>query len=445
MLPALFFLLFILLPPMIHSHALLCTPRQRGAYTTPLCGGSPVPHPPNSVPDHCPHCLNGGTVLSTRANLPAVGWLPYSPETQFELTASRAGICGDPLGNREHQLGGKFMPYSSAPIVKTYTAGSVIDFQVEIDTNHNGFFQFRLCNMDTCPYPDIHPDCFKKQHCQLLERVPAPKCEQGGRDTWEICGKIDPRQPSKWFVPCRKKGVQRVGGLDGSMRYKLPQGFKCKWCVLQWYYATGNSCAPKGFLDYFRIQGEVFGGECESDGGGNGGYRKGMSECKGNLVPEEFWACADISIRDAVEVPYETPQQRSSSRGRTRTQTQPPPTTTTRSRSPRTQTSSTQPPTRSPSTRSWESFSTRAPSTQTTRISSTVKHRSDGSRSQAGQSMTRGVGNKQGYSTEVRCVPNEQVCSGESTDECCEPRSSCVYRQSVRSLVCRRWVDLGTE
>ncbi|KAI0563442.1 Cellulose/chitin-binding protein [Gracilaria domingensis] len=80
------------------------------------------------------------------------------------------------------------------------------------------------------------------------------------------------------------------------MRYQLPPDFECKHCVVQWYWATANSCAPRGFKEYIENYNFPFGTTCDSDGGGRGTYRADMSVCGGSSLPEEFWSCADVQI-----------------------------------------------------------------------------------------------------------------------------------------------------
>lgn len=280
------------------GHGLMCTPRQRGAYHNDKCGSN-MPSPENPVIDYCAHCLNGGTVETVKRNMPRGGWKVYEPTKDFPGTGERAGICGDPKGNDDHMLGGSFMPYESVPMVDNYKSGSVIDFTAEIDTNHNGYFDYFLCNLDACGTADIEKKCFMEGHCHKLLRVKHPDCENTNVNTQYECGPVDPKYPGRWYLPCRKTahvGVHIVGGSKGTMRYKLPEGVECKHCVIQWYWATANSCAPRGFLDYFEAFNGPFGNTCESDGGGRGAYRQGMAECGGELAPEEFWSCADVQI-----------------------------------------------------------------------------------------------------------------------------------------------------
>lgn len=281
------------------AHGMMCTPRQRGAYRSTKCGYD-LPFPQNPVTDHCAHCLNGGTVAVVQAHLPPGGWTVYEPTKNFDAT-ERAGLCGDAAGHNYHMIGGDFMPlrYQNVPMVAHWKTGGVVDFVAQIDTNHNGYFEFFLCDLDSCHSPDITGKCFRNGHCHKLNRVPHPDCEDPRQDTHYECGPIDTEYPGRWYLPCRNignTGMHLAGGPSGTMRYQLPSGVSCKHCVIQWYWATANSCAPRGLLEYMKRNNNPFGTTCESDGGGRGTYRAGMSVCGGTQVPEEFWSCADVQI-----------------------------------------------------------------------------------------------------------------------------------------------------
>lgn len=283
------------------GHGLMCHPRQRGAYVSQKCGSN-LPFPKNPVIDYCAHCLNGGGKETVRQNLhPNAGWILYEPTVDFTKTATRAGLCGDAKGTDDHMIGGTFVPsvYGGAPLVAHWKTGSTVDFTAEIDTNHNGYFEFFLCDLDKCGTKDIRGECFMKNTCYKLMRVKHEECENPSPKTHTKCGPIDEKYPGRWYVPCRETehvGIHIVGGSSGTMRYKLPDGVNCEHCVVQWYWATANACAPRGFLDYMIRKNKPFGTTCPSDGGGSGAFREGMTECGGDSLPEEFWSCADVKI-----------------------------------------------------------------------------------------------------------------------------------------------------
>ena len=156
-----------------------------------------------------------------------------------------------------------------------------------------------MCNLDECGTSDLDGKCFKNGHCVKLNRLPNSDCEDPNLDTQQECGPIDDAYPGRFYVPCRKTdhvGVHIVGGEKGTMRYQLPRGLKCDHCVVQWYWASANSCAPRGFLEYFKNYKDPFGETCPSDGGALGARNPTMSECGGDRVPEEFWSCSDVQI-----------------------------------------------------------------------------------------------------------------------------------------------------
>lgn len=279
----------------VHGHGMMCTPRQRGAYQASRCP-TDLSEPIANEIDYCPHCLNAGGVGTVRNNLPPQGWTVYDPINDFSGFGNRAGLCGDPTGSTDHLIGGRFANYSPVPIVQTWKKNTAVDLMVEIDTNHNGYFEFFLCDLDKCNSRDISRKCFKNNACWRLHRKTHPDCEKHHVKTQYKCGPVDEDYPSRFYIPCRTEGKQYVGGKDGTMRYHLPRGVTCKHCVLQWYYVTANNCAAKGFLDYFEKYDNPFGTSCASDGGGLGAHRKEMNECGPNDVPEEFWSCADVRI-----------------------------------------------------------------------------------------------------------------------------------------------------
>ncbi|XP_037050297.1 uncharacterized protein LOC119084423 isoform X1 [Bradysia coprophila] len=116
------------------------------------------------------------------------------------------GVCGDPLSQvqpRDNEIGGRWY---RGIITERYTAGSVIEIEVQITAAHSGFMEFRLC---TNPQSGETQACFN-QH--LLQRADG----QGSR------------------VP-----VDRGAGWYNT-RFRLPIGVRCDHCVIQWNYRAGN-------------------------------------------------------------------------------------------------------------------------------------------------------------------------------------------------------------
>ncbi|KAI0565197.1 Cellulose/chitin-binding protein [Gracilaria domingensis] len=398
---------------------MVCTPRQRAAYHTDKCEyNMDMPGMDNMVIDYCPHCLNGGGKGTVISNLPPEGWSVYEPTKNFFGTADRNGLCGDAKGSNEHMLGGQFMPYDHVPMVSKWKKGQQVDFSAEIDTNHNGYFEFFLCNLDACGKPDLDASCFTNNHCVKLNRVPHPSCENPSEATIHECGPIDAAYPGRWYVPCRKTdhvGVHIVGGDSGTMRYQLPADMECKHCIVQWYWATANTCAPRGFKDYFINYNFPFGTTCDSDGGARGTYRADMAECGGTdagSVPEEFWTCSDVQITadgsDAGSVPAPTALG--------------PVSVPVEDAAPETNVEAEQPP---------EMATAQMPEQDATMAAS------DESGDLKQEEVAAAEEGNQ------NCIAVEQTCDGSAP--CCDPQSFCVYLNASVGFQCRLWWTLAPQ
>ncbi|KAI0565198.1 Cellulose/chitin-binding protein [Gracilaria domingensis] len=400
---------------------MMCTPRQRGAYHTDKCEyNMDIPDIENMVIDYCPHCLNGGGKGTVVSNLPSKGWSVYEPTKNFFGTAGRSGLCGDAKGSNDHMLGGQFMPYNGVPKVARWKKGQQVDFSAEIDTNHNGYFEFFLCNLDACGKPDLDASCFTNNHCVKLNRVPHPSCENPSEATIHECGPIDAAYPGRWYVPCRKTdhvGVHIVGGDSGTMRYQLPADMECKHCIVQWYWATANTCAPRGFKEYFVNYNFPFGTICDSDGGASGTYRADMVDCGGTAsttIPEEFWSCADVQIgadgsdagsvpaptaSEPVSVPVEVPKRETNNDGEQR----------------------------SPNTaQNGEQDKTMAASDESGDLKKAEL-----------------VDVREGGQNPPNCVSVEKPCDGRLP--CCDAQGVCVYRSASEGFRCLFWWSLAPQ
>jgi len=226
------------------GHALMTTPRQRGALKLSGEFNFPVIDP-TAPTDFCPHCLNAGgtgTVKATNGG----DWSPYDPLDAGARAARAAdhGVCGDPATQSPgaHTVGGIF--YHGGKTVATYTPGGVVDFEVGVTTSHNGFFEWWVCDLDACGATDLTNGCFGVPGaCTRLDRVAHPSCEAG---TDVACGPIQAAYPSRWYMPCRGNppptvgNTQVLGGPDGKMRYRLPAALTCSRCVIQWYWVCGD-------------------------------------------------------------------------------------------------------------------------------------------------------------------------------------------------------------
>lgn len=140
--------------------------------------------------DDCVGCFNGGGkgAVMQAGNNNWTSWVPLNMNKKFRRDT---GLCGDKAKDptpRNHEVGGRSGPSRSLPYVRTYKSGSVIEMTADIRTNHNGFFEFFICDATKCG-GDISEDCFRNGHCHQLLREKTPKCES------QLSPKCGPRRP----------------------------------------------------------------------------------------------------------------------------------------------------------------------------------------------------------------------------------------------------------
>ncbi|KAJ8686474.1 hypothetical protein QAD02_022268 [Eretmocerus hayati] len=158
---------------------------------------------------------------------------------QWVQNEGKCGVCGDPYHYdepRPHEAGGEF---AKGTITRRYQVGQEIDVEVELTSNHLGYFEMNICPNNN-PKKEATQECFDKHPLYLA-------------------GTDDPR----FIIPLDsdKKAIFRY-------KVQLPPYITCSQCVLQWNYYTGNMW-----------------GTCD-----NG------TEAVGCGKPEIFRNCADISI-----------------------------------------------------------------------------------------------------------------------------------------------------
>ncbi|XP_045606928.2 uncharacterized protein [Procambarus clarkii] len=158
-------------------------------------------------------------------------------KVQYEDNDGQCGVCGDNWADpqpRDNEAGGT---YGTGLIVANYTMGQEVTVEVDLTTNHKGYFEFRLCvNNDVTKI--ITQECLD-QH--LLQKA-------DGSGTQEYIHIDEP----EWH----------------NTTVTLPKDVVCTQCVLQWHYHAGNAW-----------------GDC-----GNG------TEAVGCGPQETFRGCADIGI-----------------------------------------------------------------------------------------------------------------------------------------------------
>ena len=155
-------------------------------------------------------------------------------QIQYETNKGRCGVCGDPFqGPLDNEPGGK---YANGIIVHSAAVGAIMPVTVEITAPHKGYMEFRLCPNDD-PRKRISQECLDDFLLHIIES-----------------------KSSKY--PVTTSGQYKL-------KLQLPESVKCRACVLQWKYNTGNSWGVDPITN------------------------KGCIGC-GNQ--EQFYGCADIAI-----------------------------------------------------------------------------------------------------------------------------------------------------
>eukprot|EP00794_Sanderia_malayensis_P016055 gene16055-17677_t len=165
--------------------------------------------------------------------------------TQWQKNKGRCGICGDPYGVAKHMAPGK---YANGIIGEVYRQGQEIEVVVDLTSNHQGWFEFRIAKVSG----QLQGDDKGRLRGHLLEVV-------GGG--------------TRFNLP-RGSGDQVF-----KTKLRLPSDLTCDQCVMQWWYSAGNNW------------------DCDSTGCGMG---KGKQE--------HFVNCADVKIAGKDE-PLPTPGQ----------------------------------------------------------------------------------------------------------------------------------------
>ena len=235
-----------------------------------------------------------GSGLASQKRAAGGNWTPYDPKAPgFRF---RAGVCGDQKGGQEaHRKGGMFYYPKDKPIITgTYQSGGVFtaSLSVNSDGHHNGFIEFIICDVSKCPGGDISEQCLRSNACQKMDRVKEARCENGSKD----CAPIDPKYPSRWFLPCAQYGTRRDSKYL-NIKYKLPAGMACEHCVVQWYWASANQCNPPGYKEYFLSEKRPKAwGSCKGQSRAEGGYAKWLPDCGGKEFTEEYYSCIDVKV-----------------------------------------------------------------------------------------------------------------------------------------------------
>lgn len=135
------------------------------------------------------------------------------PPVQYDKNDGKCGVCGDDWADpepREHESGGK---YGKGVIAQHYTMGQVIDVEVDLTTNHWGYFELKICPSFDKTKP-VTQECLDANPLYLVD---------------------DPTS-FQYHIPRHYNKSAYI-----TYQVRLPQGLTCQQCVVQWTYMTGNT------------------------------------------------------------------------------------------------------------------------------------------------------------------------------------------------------------
>ena len=156
---------------------------------------------------------------------------------QWNKNKGKCGVCGDAYHDRnpKYVYPGKYA--ADGFITKTYNEGQTIEVTIDITSNHQGYFRFRVGKLQKRPITE-----------EQLEYV---LLQPDGSNTWQLHSS----QTGKYTI-----------------KLVLPKGLTCDHCVMRWWWTVGNNWG------------------CDENG--NCGVGKGKKQ-------ETFVNCADIKIVSA--------------------------------------------------------------------------------------------------------------------------------------------------
>ncbi|UJR32265.1 hypothetical protein I4U23_019730 [Adineta vaga] len=130
---------------------------------------------------------------------------------QWNNNGGKCGICGEPY-DRAVKLFEKGGRMYLGKIVQTYAQGQQIDVKIKLSANHQGYFEFRLCSLDSTPNADATQECLDNYLLTILDS-----------------------NSTKY------RDITRHGSDTITTRVQLPSNLACQHCVFQWRYTTGNN------------------------------------------------------------------------------------------------------------------------------------------------------------------------------------------------------------
>jgi hypothetical protein len=137
---------------------------------------------------------------------------------QFKKNKGKCGVCGDDWSAKRPRLNENGGTWGTGTIGKTYFQGQQMEVEVELTTNHWGWFEFKLCPVNA------------------KTKLATKKC----MDKHPLYLVNNPKE-TKFYIPpdSKKKDIFRY-------KVQLPSDVVCSQCVVQWTYRAGNTWALCG-------------------------------------------------------------------------------------------------------------------------------------------------------------------------------------------------------
>ena len=152
----------------------------------------------------------------------------YHFSVQFKKNDGKCGVCGDDWSlerPRENENGGHF---GTGTIARTYVQGQVIEVEVELTTNHWGWFEMKLCPVN---------DKLGLEDDKCMDKHPLYLANEDS---------------TKFFIPQDSKKKDTF-----KYKIKLPNNVVCSQCVLQWTYRTGLNFSRQKY-NFFQFVSRIF-------------------------------------------------------------------------------------------------------------------------------------------------------------------------------------------
>lgn len=258
----------------VEGHGYLESPRSRNFYASevgPSCSGAGCP-----PAEYCRHCLNTNLGVCGKfdnRNYETANWIDKNGDRMPWISQAGNG----------NAMGGE------------YVEGGTIVVNSYLATHHNGHMEIRACVMDDSDSAKCTtPEEFEGNELHFLQDLIHPNAE-----TSDIPMPADPDYPERGMY---------AGGQGGptksfSFLYQLPEGISGEKVLLQWKYATANSCSPPGYDKYFGDHPELPDSFWTSEVSvcdwpyPSDGARSTVDPA----WPEQFFNCAEVAI-----LPYGT-------------------------------------------------------------------------------------------------------------------------------------------